>query len=223
MTTDDTELAKSLYEALAPAEDGPDEIGPDDTAEQHPWRITDDRQATWALRKYAAYLAKVAEVDRLRSVELDKLDQWAEAAKASPARQAQFMFVKLVQYLRDRQAADPKLRRVLLPSGIVKATKSTKLVVDDADVLLEWAEAQGIEDYVKRPPAEARPGEIKKALNPEAVEQVYDADGDPVTAPNGEPLTRRVPVTRDGDLVPGVRVVVADNYTIEASALPGDE
>lgn len=107
------------------------------------WAIDGDATATWALRRLAAARAELARIEDRHADERNRLDRWATDASRGPLHDAEFFTGKLIDYRRQLEAADPKLRATYpLPGGSVKRRKGSQQVeVTDEASFVEWATA----------------------------------------------------------------------------------
>lgn len=173
-------------------------IGHDvDIEDPAPWTIDDDGKATWALRKVAAAEREIADADRLYKAELARLQAWREQVTTAPKRTVDYMTVHLFEYLERLRWKTPNLHTVTLPGGTITHRTSQRVIVKDADAFMAWAEEHGYERAVKRTPLVS---EIKSDLS-------KTDDG------------VLVPITVDGENVPGIECEVADNWGLDAAPI----
>lgn len=210
------ELADSLLEALAqPPSDA-------DVPDDHEWTgeapsiraaafaITDDRLATWALRRYAEAEREAARIDALAAEQRAIVDEWRANARKKPEATMSFMRAKLIAYLRNLQLAegsdpdlDPKTKRITTPAGVVTARKSTSVAVSDEASLLEWLQDPTNKAYADawvKTKTEVGVAPLKATLNLDAAPGIV--------------------VTKDGVPVPHVAINRSMNYSIVPAELP---
>lgn len=114
---------------------------PADPEARERWTIDGEATATWALRRLAAARAELARIEDRFADERDRLDRWATDASRGPLHDADFFTDKLIEYRRQLEAADPKLRATYpLPGGALKRRKGSQSVeVTDEASFVEWA------------------------------------------------------------------------------------
>lgn len=161
-----------------------------------PFTIDDDSKANWALHKIRAARRRIDEVHTLYEEELDRLNAFREHETRYEQQTIAFFEHHLVAYATRLRAADPAGRERTnhaLPAGTIRFRRSQSVKVEDLDAVLAWAEqshAELIERTVKI-------GEVRALLQKD-----------------GKDL---VPVTTDGEKVPGIRIDHKLNSTVETS------
>lgn len=106
------------------------------------WRVTDDPDAEWAMRKLAAVERERDDVREQAQLWRDEISRWErERCRPLDARAA-FFEGALIDYLRELRDADPAVKSRKLPSGTISSRSSgAKVVIADADAVIAWAEA----------------------------------------------------------------------------------
>lgn len=144
---DADDVGAGIAEAAAAGE-ADDELGLPEPARR--WTVTNTADAEWALR-----LVAVAD-DELRTLRA-QADEWAgriaswfaSAAKPHLATKG-LMEAHLKRYALQRRADNPKAKTLSLPAGRVQTTYTApKVEVADADAVVAWAEASGLDDVVR--------------------------------------------------------------------------
>lgn len=118
--------------------------------EKETWKVTDDLSADWCLEKIRE---SKAEFERFRMVAMAKIEQIQarlQAEEEKMNREVAFFESKLREYFETVKAKETKTQKSYkLPSGTLKLKKS-KLDFDyDKNKLLEVAEQQGMNEYIK--------------------------------------------------------------------------
>lgn len=180
-------MAMPLEDYLLGAYEAPEEI-PETEEEQAPlrerFRITDDGQANWAIRKIAQARAQFAEAQCLAGQEMDRVSRWLTEQKRDMERTEAFFTALLREYSFPRFASDPRLKTIKLPAGKVQVRQQPPEYRRDNQALLNWLKERGMTEFVEV--AETpRWAELKR--------QVQVAAGHVVTA--------------DGEIVEGVEVI----------------
>lgn len=150
------------------------------------FRVTDDRQAAWAMRKLAQVRGRLDDVAAVAQAEIDRVRAWAEDQSEPLRRDAAYFEGLLGEYARTvRDDPGDGRKSVSTAHGSVSTrTIPARLEVTDVDALVAWAET-------------ARPGlvQVKKTVRASDVKGVLasysDGDGqvfDPAT----------------GEVVPGI-------------------
>lgn len=91
----------------------------DDPEARAAWRISDDRQAEWVMRKLAASRQRVAEADRLRAEYQQQIDEWYVEATRRDQGDVAWATLLLQGWAHERRDADPDAKTLHLPSGTV--------------------------------------------------------------------------------------------------------
>jgi len=146
------------------------------------WEIADDGAAVWAMARLAEAAAQLARIDALYLRKKVALDDWRDVAGGRHTRTATFMTGRLTGYALARRAADPKAKTLDLPDGKVTTrapSKPWKVTVTDGPALLEWAVADGRDEYIRpalRPVSELPVEVVEK----DGELRVFDPDGEVV-------------------------------------------
>lgn len=109
------------------------------------WRVEDDGGAEWAARKLAAVKAEQDEAEELAAQWRAEIDRWLTERRRPLAKRYGFFEGLLLDYLRRRMEADPKLRTITLPSATLKgsvAKPKVGLAEEEAalEALIAWAD-----------------------------------------------------------------------------------
>lgn len=126
-------------------------VGGDVAAVPDRWKIETLAHATWAMSKYAAAAAHVAEVRALADDARRRIAEWEQAQRQRADASLAFFGWHLEQYaLGERDATMDRVKSVTLIDGQVKtrATAERVVVVDDAAVIA-WAKAADLPDVVR--------------------------------------------------------------------------
>lgn len=102
------------------------------------FRITDQRGATWALRKIRQAKQRADEASATANAEIAVITDWLARISADSAGTIQRMEGYLRDYMFQQQAADPKLKSLKLPGGTLKTTTRQKYDYKDEDIMA-WA------------------------------------------------------------------------------------
>ena len=115
------------------------------------WYIRSDSEAEWAMAHVAASNDQIQAIDDQYTLWLDQLDRWRKASKADPARSYDFFAGHLAQYgVAIREQSGGKVKTLKLASGEIGTTQTgEKVIVIDDGTLIEWLEANGIDEAVK--------------------------------------------------------------------------
>jgi hypothetical protein len=163
------------------------------------FRITDDKQATWAMRKLMALRHRVEENEAVADAERLRIDEWLQYANQRYAGDIAYFEAILTMYAQQQRTTDGR-KTIDTPYGAVKSRATQdKFKIVDEDVFLKWAE-ESLPDaiMVKRTPSVTN---LKKAVTIETTETLG-----------------LVAMTEDGEIVPGVHVEAGSvSYTVEVS------
>lgn len=143
------------------------------------WQVDDDETAEWALRKLRA---TADELDRRRLQKeawQERIEEWWRRASKPLQARRDFFEGALRDYMRRRREADPQVKSVALPSGIIGSRASkAKLRVVDEEALISWAKANSLSSLVR----------VREEVNRSALPGLpfRDRDGRPVDPVTGE-------------------------------------
>ena len=190
-------LVESLNDALDEVDAPPRQNGV--------WRITDDGQADWAMRKLTKVDAQRQKVRDLVSARVDALLTWQANQLAVMDAEAEHWEILLTNYHADELREDPKRKTIQLPcGGKLEARQQPDIwAYADPDKFCEWAMKGGRHSLVRTTYVPAK-DQVKKEL-------------DPVDGSSG--LARPVvdPVT--GEVVEGLTVTAG---AVKFTAKPGE-
>lgn len=135
-----------IEKVLLGAYEAPDEI-PETEEEQAPlrerFRITDDSQANWAVRKIAQARRELAKAEELAEAEIARIKAWLDGQRKDAMRTVSFFEGLLREYYLPRFAADPRLKTVKLPAGKVQVRAQQPEFERDEAALLAWLKVTG--------------------------------------------------------------------------------
>lgn len=151
------------------------------------FRVEDDRQATWAMRKARKAAQRIREVDAIAAEEIERIQAWAVKERKRPEQDLNFFSGLLTDYALRVRAEDPKRKSVVTPYGTVQTRSKAIGWEVDEDTFLAWAKTNR-PDLVK---TTEKPllAEAKKAL----------------TADENDLLV----TTPEGEIVPGITLTPA--------------
>lgn len=162
------------------------------------FRIEDDSQAAWAMRKLLSYRSKIAENDAIADAEHHRIEMWQQSVNAKFDHDVQYFEAILSDYARRQR--DQGRKSVDTPYGVVK-TRATqdKFKVTDEEAFFKWA-ADNLPDAIaiKRSPSLS---ELKKHVTVEQTDTLGP-----------------VAITEHGEIIPGVVVEPASvSVTVEVT------
>lgn len=148
------------------------------------WKIENDQQAEWALKKIHDAKAELAYWADYYKSQLDALTNRTENTVA-------FMTMKLSEYFRTVPHKETKTKeKYALPSGDLVLVKPKSVWTHDDAALLEWAKKNGREDCVKTT-EKVSWADLKKNLAESENGTVYDKETgvvcEAVTASKSDP------------------------------------
>lgn len=156
------------------------------------FKIEDDSQATWAMRKISAAKGRMSEIQAIADAEIARIQEWAEREAREPLRDIDYFEFILTEYATKQRAEGRKT--VSTPYGSVKSRMGqAKYVVDDTEAFLQWAKANRPE-FIR----------VKEEPDVSAMRERVPADSavDPET----------------GEVIPGLRVEPGSpSYKVEVS------
>lgn len=152
--------------------------------ERDKWRIRDEEGANKYMRIVRSLEGQVAEVDKMRKAEVERIDAFYQGQREEIDGKAEFFRQLLVDYYQRQREQNPKYQ-LKTPWGKVTSRRTKSPQWLDEPQTLAWLKASGHGDLVKVEES-IRKAELKKAMN--------EADGHYI-----DPAT--------GEIVPGVEVV----------------
>lgn len=180
-----------------------DETGPfdpgldlEDEGARDRFRLADDGQATWAMRRLARIQAQMTRVRNIADAERQRIQAWEERQLKANERDHDYFSFLLTEYASGERAAHDR-KTIDTPFGVVKSRSGQPVWEVNADEFLDWATEHAPELVkVKASPALS---EMKKALTVEETETLG-----------------LVAMTKDGEVVPGVQIQPGQvGFTIE--------
>ena len=162
-----------------------DQVAADSRADDDRFVISDDRAASWALRKRAKAAAAVDRVTADVKERKKLLDAYQDRATASARHTVEFMDGLLADYHARVLAADPDRKTIDLPEGRIKS-RTTQPVAEITDEKPAFAWAMRVA------PGEA--AEYVRKFNIRALRKLVAVVGD------------RVVDSETGEVVPGLSV-----------------
>lgn len=175
----------SLEEYLLESYEAPEDL--DDTENQR-FRIQDDNQADWALRKIARARQDMKEAEETAAMEIEKINRWLDGQRDESLRTERFFTALLQEYYEPRFMTNPDKKTYKLPSGKVQRRTQQPLFDRDNEALLAWLKQRGMTDYV----------EVKETPKWGELKQQVQVVGEHVVIKDG-PLK--------GEIIDGVEVV----------------
>lgn len=104
------------------------------------FRIENDEQATWAMRKLTAARARLDEIAHIAEAEIQRIQAWAERESREPMRDVEYFEGVLTEYGITQRAEGRKT--VSTPYGSIKSRMGQpKYTFLDKDQFIEWAKA----------------------------------------------------------------------------------
>lgn len=175
----------SLEEYLLESYEAPEDLA--DTENQR-FRIQDDNQADWALRKIARARQDMKEAEETAAMEIEKINRWLDGQRDESLRTELFFTVLLQEYYEPRFMTNPDKKTYKLPSGKVQRRTQQPLFDRDNEALLAWLKQRGMTDYI----------EVKETPKWGELKQQVQVVGEHVVIKDG-PLK--------GEIIDGVEVV----------------
>ncbi len=186
-----------------------------------PWRIVDDSEAAWAVRKRRSAEARIAGREAVArtfyeriEAERAEVDAWLAKVTRDDARTVEVMSNKLEMYLHDLVDNDPKLRSHPLVGATLKFQPGrSQLAVDRIEDFIPWAQEH-------HPDLLRTMEKVEVSCDKDAVKKLIK-DGTYQVADDGTVFDGM----GSGEVLPGIRLTHGDDkYTVEiASTLDAPE
>jgi hypothetical protein len=152
-----------------------------DREDRERFKIEDDSQATWAMRKAAATRARLTEIQSIADAEIERIQQWAEHESRVPMRDLDYFEGILIEYGR-RQRAEGR-KTVSTPYGAIKSRSGqTRFTFSDKAQFIEWAKVNRPDWLVvkEEPSLSAlRDSSLTVAADPDSGEVIPGLDVEP--------------------------------------------
>ena len=175
----------SLEEYLLESYEAPEDL--DDTENQR-FRIQNDNQADWALRKIARARQDMKEAEETAAMEIEKINRWLDGQRDESLRTERFFTALLQEYYEPRFMTNPDKKTYKLPSGKVQRRTQQPQFDRDNEALLAWLKQREMTDYI----------EVKETPKWGELKQQVQVVGEHVVIKDG-PLK--------GEIIDGVEVV----------------
>ena len=171
---------------------------PDDEEYRQRFKIENDSQASWAMRKLLSIRNKVEDNESIADSERTRIDTWLYNSNHKFDKDTKYFEFVLTEYAQSQRSAGRKSIETAYGSVKSRATQE-KFLVTDEESFFAWAEQNLPEAIsVKRSPSLAA---IKSAVTVES------------TASLG-----LVAMTENGEIIPGVDVTAAGvNFSVEVT------
>ena len=127
------------------------------------FRITNDSQANWALRKIADARKKLARDQETAKAEIERIQQWLKMSESEAARTEERMTALLHEYYAPQFQTDPKTKTYKLPSGKVQWRAQQPQFNRDDTALLAFLKSREMTDFIETKET-PKWGELKKQI-----------------------------------------------------------
>ncbi len=127
------------------------------------FRITNDSQANWALRKIADARQKLARDQETARAEIERIQQWLKMSEAEAVRTEERMTALLHEYYAPQFQTDPKTKTYKLPSGKVQWRAQQPQFNRDDTALLAFLKSREMTDFIETKET-PKWGELKKQI-----------------------------------------------------------
>jgi type II secretory pathway component HofQ len=179
----------------------------DESDDVEPSPIGGEAEAEWAVARYARLLDQRQAIGDQHARMVAKYNTWRDQQFGDLDGRMAREYELLRSWMTARTAADPRApKTVRLPSGTVSVRKGTSVVeIDDPEAFITWAETNGHSGLVRYPePKIPAPAPDKSAIKARGFTPIDDGS-----------------LIEDGEIVPGVRLVVNEPHlhvTIEGQS-----
>ncbi len=117
------------------------------------WRCTDDGAAEWAMRHVVRATEELVRLERQANAWTARIQAWFDHRAKPLQATVAFMEAHLERYALGQREADPKAKRVVLPSGVVQTTGSSpKVTITNEPGAVVWARQHAPEALQPQPP-----------------------------------------------------------------------
>lgn len=114
------------------------------------YRISGKKEAAWAVQKLKFYQGQKSENDEVAADRIAEIKAWQEKENARLQRTISFFEGALTLWHKDQVTADPndekawkkdEFTRISLPDGVLRATRSSRVNIQDSEAFEAWAKA----------------------------------------------------------------------------------
>jgi hypothetical protein len=136
---------------------------PQEQEKREQFRIKNDDEANWAMRKIAKARREFAEAERQAERERERIDAWLAGKRKAKERDEEFFVGLLTAYYLPQHMDDPKRKTFKLPAGAFQVRQQQPEFQRDDAALVRWLENHVMPDYlevVKKP----KWAELKKRI-----------------------------------------------------------
>lgn len=130
---------------------------------QERFRITNDSQANWALRKIADARQKLDRDRATALAEIELIEKWLAGRKAEATATEERMTALLHEYYAPQFQTDPKTKTYRLPSGKVQWRAQQPQFNRDDTALLAFLKSREMTDFIETKET-PKWGELKKQI-----------------------------------------------------------
>jgi hypothetical protein len=170
-----------------------------DTVERERFHVHDDSSAAWAMKKLCVALRKHQRNDDFAAQEIARIEKWAQDVNESLERDMSYFDGLLKDYARRvRQDETDGRKTVVLPYGKITTRPTARKLSIDNEVFIPWA-------------LERHPDVLRTTVVPDiaAVKDMLLAEPE-------------CPVSKDGELVPGIEFVTREPFSVTVHADLGE-
>ena len=147
--------------------------------ESQGFEISDDGQATWALRKLAQSQSRIDDVLLRAAEEIDRIERWVEIATKSDTNTVNYFTERLTSYVKRVRETDGR-KTLVLPDGNVSSRETKdRFKVENASAFIAWAESAGRPDLY-RSKFEPDVAEIKNHVRYSGLEVIESSTGETI-------------------------------------------
>ena len=135
-----------------------------DEQEDETFKITNEEQANWALRKISQLKKQIEQNDKFAEMEISKVEAWRQSENKKQQDSIDYFTGLLAEFALQKKKEDPSFKTKKLPYGKLQFRKQpSKWKVDKAKVV-KYLEETGMNDFI-RVKKEPKVADIKKAFN----------------------------------------------------------
>src|SRR5690625_2041910 len=135
-----------------------------DEQEDETFKITNEEQANWALRKISQLKKQIEQNNEFAEMEISKVEAWRQSENKKQQDSIDYFTGLLAEFALQKKKEDPSLKTKKLPYGKLQfRNQPSKWNVDKAKVV-KYLEETGMNDFI-RVKKEPKVADIKKAFN----------------------------------------------------------
>jgi|SRR5690625_338928 len=145
--------------------------------EKERFKIENDEQAEWALRKIIESENEEERVNQFAETQIRQIENWRAKQLEKTFNDKEYFNGLLSEYLHSKRQEDKDFKSITLPSGNVGFRKKPAKWIYKDEVVLKTLEGENLNDFIK----------VEKKLDKRAIKKAFEVvDGKVINAETGQ-------------------------------------